>query len=111
MPTASSGPGPFTGAYGAPVPTPDPAGHPSLSGAAPGATRNPGCTPGSTTTICLADSNSVRVSAGVSLLWNSPLGPLRIAYAVPIRSQKEDTANGIPEDRIQRLQFQIGTSF
>ncbi len=53
----------------------------------------------------------IRSSVGLGISWISPLGPLRIAYAVPIRSQKEDTANGIPEDRIQRLQFQIGTSF
>ena len=48
--------------------------------------------------------------------WISPLGPLRIAYAVPVRQQKEvqDPNTGlilIPKDRIQRLQFQIGTSF
>ncbi len=53
----------------------------------------------------------IRASFGIGISWISPLGPLRIAYAVPIRSQKEDAANGIPKDRIQRLQFQIGTSF
>jgi len=31
--------------------------------------------------ICLADSNSVRASAGVSLIWNSPMGPLRLDVA------------------------------
>jgi outer membrane protein insertion porin family len=48
---------------------------------------------------------------GIGISWVSPLGPLRIAYAVPVQSQKADPANGIPEDRIQRVQFQIGTSF
>ena len=31
--------------------------------------------------ICLADSDAVRASAGVSLIWNSPLGPLRLDVA------------------------------
>jgi outer membrane protein insertion porin family len=45
----------------------------------------------------------MRASAGVGLSWLSPIGPLRIAVAQPIRTQ--------PGDKIQRLQFQIGTSF
>ena len=53
----------------------------------------------------------IRTSVGVGISWVSPLGPLRIAYAFPIRAQKLDLVNGIPEDRIQNLQFQIGTSF
>ncbi|MGJ7603785.1 outer membrane protein assembly factor BamA [Variovorax sp. LT1R20] len=62
----------------------------------------------------------VRASVGFGISWISPLGPLRLAYAFPIKSQKEvlgpDPVTGlqtvlIPKDRIQRLQFQIGTSF
>jgi outer membrane protein insertion porin family len=49
------------------------------------------------------DFGSLRASAGVGLSWISPLGPLRFAYAVPTRK--------FPGDRIQKLQFQIGTSF
>jgi len=45
----------------------------------------------------------LRASAGVGLSWISPIGPLRMAYAVPFRK--------FPGDRIQKLQFQIGTSF
>ncbi|MES2245647.1 MAG: outer membrane protein assembly factor BamA [Pseudomonadota bacterium] len=55
--------------------------------------------------------NRLRASAGLGISWISPLGPLRLAYAVPIVYQKEDTANGIAADRTQRFQFQIGTSF
>ena len=33
----------------------------------------------------------------------SPVGPLKLSYGTPIRKR--------PEDRIQRLQFQIGTAF
>ena len=45
----------------------------------------------------------LRASAGIGLSWISPMGPLRFSYATPIRKQTND--------KIQRLQFQIGTSF
>ncbi|HZY18194.1 MAG TPA: outer membrane protein assembly factor BamA [Ramlibacter sp.] len=45
----------------------------------------------------------LRASAGVGVSWLSPLGPLRLAVAQPIRK--------FAGDRIQRFQFQIGTSF
>ncbi len=47
--------------------------------------------------------NQLRSSYGVGLSWVSPMGPLRFAWALPARS--------FTGDRIQRLQFQIGTSF
>lgn len=46
---------------------------------------------------------ALRASAGIGLSWISPMGPLRFSYATPIRQQTND--------KIQRLQFQIGTSF
>lgn len=49
------------------------------------------------------DLSLLRSSAGVGLSWISPIGPLRFAYATPIRK--------FDGDRIQRFQFQIGTSF
>ena len=45
----------------------------------------------------------LRASVGVGISWISPVGPLRLSVARPIR--KEET------DRIQAVQFQIGTSF
>jgi outer membrane protein insertion porin family len=45
----------------------------------------------------------MRASVGVGLSWLSPIGPLRLAAAQPIRK--------FAGDKIQRLQFQIGTSF
>ncbi|MDO9400764.1 MAG: outer membrane protein assembly factor BamA [Polaromonas sp.] len=45
----------------------------------------------------------LRSSVGVGISWVSPLGPLRLAIANPLSKK--------PTDRIQRLQFQIGTSF
>jgi outer membrane protein insertion porin family len=44
-----------------------------------------------------------RFSAGVGLAWNSPIGPLKFSYGFPL--------NDIPEDRIQKFQFQVGTVF
>jgi outer membrane protein insertion porin family len=45
----------------------------------------------------------LRASTGVGLSWISPVGPLRLAFATPIRK--------LPGDKIQKLQFQIGTAF
>jgi len=50
-----------------------------------------------------ADANSLRSSVGVGISWISPVGPLRLAFAKPIRK--------FDNDRIQSMQFQIGTSF
>jgi outer membrane protein insertion porin family len=49
------------------------------------------------------DMSLLRTSYGVGLSWVSPMGPLRFAWARPGRV--------FAGDRIQRLQFQIGTSF
>jgi len=48
-------------------------------------------------------AQSLRASAGLGLSWISPVGPLQISYGRPVRKQ--------PGDRIQPLQFQIGTAF
>jgi outer membrane protein insertion porin family len=50
-----------------------------------------------------ANANDLRASVGVGVSWLSPIGPLRIAFANPVRK--------FPGDRIQKFQFQIGTSF
>ncbi len=47
--------------------------------------------------------NEMRASAGVGISWVSPVGPLWLALATPLRK--------FAGDRIQRVQFQIGTSF
>jgi outer membrane protein insertion porin family len=47
--------------------------------------------------------SELRASYGFGLSWVSPIGPLRFAVANPLRKQ--------PGDRIQKLQFQIGTAF
>ena len=45
-------------------------------------------------------ANELRASAGIALLWRSPMGPLSISYALPLR-QKDG-------DQIERLQFNFG---
>jgi len=45
----------------------------------------------------------LRSSYGMGISWVSPMGPLRFAIANPIKH--------LEGDRIQKLQFQIGTSF
>jgi outer membrane protein insertion porin family len=47
--------------------------------------------------------SEMRASVGVGISWISPVGPLRLAIANPVRK--------FAGDRIQKLQFQIGTSF
>jgi len=42
------------------------------------------------TGICLVDSASVRASVGFGVLWNSPLGPLRLDIAYPLLKEKYD---------------------
>ena len=51
----------------------------------------------------LSGTEGLRASTGIGISWISPVGPLRIAYALPLRKQDGD--------KIERLQFQIGTSF
>jgi outer membrane protein insertion porin family len=48
----------------------------------------------------IANSRSLRASAGASLIWDSPFGPLRVDYAYPFAKQ--------PYDVTQRLQFTAG---
>jgi outer membrane protein insertion porin family len=40
--------------------------------------------------VCLADDDSIRASAGASILWNSPLGPLRLDIAKAFIKQDFD---------------------
>ncbi len=47
--------------------------------------------------------SQLRTSVGLGISWVTPMGPLRLAWARPVRSFEGDT--------IQRVQFQIGTTF
>ena len=46
---------------------------------------------------------SFRYSAGVGVAWNSPVGPLKFSYGIPLNEK--------PGDKIQHFQFQVGTVF
>ena len=74
-------------------------------------TRNSSCTPstvnpatpGTCTGLVYDNGNAVRSSVGVGLIWQSPFGPLRFDYAVPLTKGKYD--------RTQEFRFGGGTSF
>ncbi|HQC86309.1 MAG TPA: BamA/TamA family outer membrane protein, partial [Rhodoferax sp.] len=55
---------------------------------------------GADESIAVAD---FRTSVGVGISWISPVGPLRLAFAKPI--------SHFDGDKMQTLQFQIGTTF
>jgi outer membrane protein insertion porin family len=48
-------------------------------------------------------ASDIRASAGVGISWVSPVGPLKLSYGKPFRYKDQD--------KIQKLQFQIGTAF
>jgi outer membrane protein insertion porin family len=49
------------------------------------------------------DTNVIRSSVGVGLIWASPFGPLRFDYAIPLTKGKNDI--------VQEFKFGGGTSF
>jgi outer membrane protein insertion porin family len=46
--------------------------------------------PATGSTVQVVDSSKVRVSAGTSLIWDSPLGPLRADFGWAIMKEKYD---------------------
>ncbi len=40
--------------------------------------------------VCLADDSTIRSSVGASLMWNSPVGPLRMDFAKALTKEKYD---------------------
>jgi outer membrane protein insertion porin family len=49
------------------------------------------------------DFESFRFAVGAGVAWNSPIGPLKFSYAVPLNAKEGD--------RVERFQFQVGTVF
>jgi outer membrane protein insertion porin family len=47
--------------------------------------------------------SDLRYSTGLAVLWVSPVGPLKISVAVPLKSR--------PDDRKQPFQFTFGGAF
>jgi outer membrane protein insertion porin family len=52
---------------------------------------------------CYGDSNLVRSSVGIGLIWDSPFGPIRFDYAFPLTRESYD--------RVQQFRFSGGTKF
>ena len=67
------------------------------------ATKTTPATPGNCTGLVYDDSRVVRSSVGVGLIWQSPFGPLRFDYAVPLSKGKYD--------RVQEFRFGGSSSF
>ncbi len=61
------------------------------------ATANPA------TDLSSIDDNSIRASVGVSVIWDSPFGPIRFDFAEPIMSKSYD--------RLRRFNFGASTNF
>ena len=49
------------------------------------------------------DLAKIRVSTGVALNWFSPVGPLKLSLGFPVKKEQDD--------RLQRIQFTLGTIF
>jgi len=49
------------------------------------------------------DEGELRASAGLSVIWISPLGPLSLSFASPIEEK--------PNDQVESVQFSIGSAF
>ncbi len=47
--------------------------------------------------------SSLRYSTGLAVSWNSPIGPLKFSFAKPLNKK--------PEDKVQAIQFQLGSTF
>ena len=51
----------------------------------------------------IRDNKKIRASYGVGIVWNSPLGFIRLDYGVPFRKEKFD--------KVERVRFSLGTNF
>ncbi|MDT3686681.1 MAG: outer membrane protein assembly factor BamA [Pseudorhodoplanes sp.] len=58
---------------------------------------------GLTETMTFVDENAVRASVGAGLIWDSPFGPLRFDYSIPVMKQNYDI--------VQEFRFGGGTRF
>jgi outer membrane protein insertion porin family len=89
---------------------PDGFGCPVTATNAPNLTVQPEC-------IKVHDNNAIRSSVGASVLWSSPLGPIRFDYAWALSKDEGELAivNGVATkiggDRTQAFRFSGGTRF
>jgi outer membrane protein insertion porin family len=64
-------------------------------------------------TIDVFDSSKLRSSVGASILWTSPLGPIRFDYAFALTKEEGELRDGVRVggDRTQAFRFTGGTRF
>lgn len=58
---------------------------------------------GSKDTTSTTSSSALKLSTGVSVTWSSFMGPLKFSFGMPIKKSEDD--------KVQRLQFQMGNTF
>ncbi|MBB4040854.1 outer membrane protein insertion porin family [Microvirga flocculans] len=77
-----------------------------IGGCAPSGDRPQNC-------IEVLDSDKLRSSVGASLLWSSPLGPIRFDYAIALSKEEGVWRDGVRvgADRTQAFRFSGGTRF
>jgi outer membrane protein insertion porin family len=63
--------------------------------------RPPAGKPGATAAVF--DSNSLRSSVGLGLMWRSPFGPIRVSLAKAVHKEEFD--------RTELFRFQFGSRF
>ena len=67
--------------------------------------------------VNVRDRNVIRSSVGASILWNSPLGPIRFDYAIALSKDKgtlvsfNGTTYRVGKDELQAFRFSGGTRF
>jgi outer membrane protein insertion porin family len=63
--------------------------------------------------IEVLDSKKLRSSVGASILWSSPLGPIRFDYAIALSKEEGVWRDGnrVGADRTQAFRFSGGTRF
>lgn len=64
--------------------------------------------------VDVLDSHKIRSSVGASILWSSPLGPIRFDYAIALSKEEGvDRGDGVKvgADRTQAFRFSGGTRF
>jgi outer membrane protein insertion porin family len=87
---------------------PLPAGNPCFPGVGAAPPTNP-----QSTTLRVRDDSGIRSSVGASLLWASPLGPIRFDYAFALTKDDGEIVAGrkVGGDVTQAFRFSGGTSF
>jgi len=64
--------------------------------------------------ILVRDTHDIRSSVGASVLWDSPLGPIRFDYAFALTKDEGIFIDGVGKvggDRVQAFRFSGGTRF